>query len=132
MANARPITSSLVYLFVFTVIRYRTSPGTVMLGLALIRGLQQCLACGAFNLDFTAGIKLRNKKSCNRPFRGSTYRKYIFFIYQLGQCWSFFYLMHHCGLFHSSDYLYIERVSLVFLGQNHIPVSKENSDFKML
>ena len=42
-----PLLHSLVYLFVFTVIRYRTSPGTVMLGLALIRGLQQYLVYGA-------------------------------------------------------------------------------------
>ena len=59
-----PLLHSLVYLFVFTVIRYRTSPGTVMLGLALIRGLQQCLVYGATsNLDFTAGIKIERIRS---------------------------------------------------------------------
>ena len=59
-----PLLHSLVYLFVFTVIRYRTDPGSVMLGLALIRGLQQCLVYGATsNLDFTAGIKIERIRS---------------------------------------------------------------------
>ena len=59
-----PLLHSLVYLFVFTVIRYRSNPGSVMIGLALIRGLQQCLVYGASsNLDFTAGIKIERIRS---------------------------------------------------------------------
>ena len=59
-----PLLHSLVYLFVFTVIRYRTNPGSVMIGLALIRGLQQCLVYGATsNMDFTAGIKIERIRS---------------------------------------------------------------------
>lgn len=59
-----PLLHSLVYLFVFTVIRYNSNPGSLMIGIALIRGLQQNLTYGASsNLDFTAGLKIERVRS---------------------------------------------------------------------
>ena len=59
-----PLLLSLVYLFVFSVIRYRPEPGSLMIGLALIRGLQQNLTYGAnSNLDFTAGLKIERVRT---------------------------------------------------------------------
>ncbi|MDC0055696.1 ABC transporter permease [Deltaproteobacteria bacterium] len=59
-----PLLHSLIYLFVFTVIRYNSHPGNLMIGIALIRGLQQNLIYGASsNLDFTAGLKIERVRS---------------------------------------------------------------------
>jgi ABC-type polysaccharide/polyol phosphate export permease len=59
-----PLLHSLVYLFVFTVIRYSSNPGNLMIGIALIRSLQQNLVYGASsNLDFTAGLKIERVRS---------------------------------------------------------------------
>jgi len=59
-----PLLHSLVYLFVFTVIRYNSNPGNLMIGIALIRGLQQNLIYGSSsNLDFTAGLKIERVRS---------------------------------------------------------------------
>jgi|TARA_B100002052_G_scaffold92360_1_gene85051 ABC-2 type transport system permease protein len=59
-----PLILSLVYLFVFSVIRYRPEPGSLMIGLALIKGLQQNLVYGATSsLDYTAGIKIERVRT---------------------------------------------------------------------
>lgn len=59
-----PLLLSLVYLFVFTVIRYNSNPGSLMIGIALIRGLQQNLIYGSnSNLDFSAGLKIERVRS---------------------------------------------------------------------
>ena len=59
-----PLILSLVYLFVFSVIRYRPEPGSLMIGLALIRGLQQNLVYGATSsLDYTAGLKIERVRT---------------------------------------------------------------------
>ena len=54
-----PLFISLVYLFVFSVIRHRTDPGSIFVGLVLIRTLTECLKYGAVShMDFTAGLKI--------------------------------------------------------------------------
>ena len=59
-----PLFYSLVYLFIFSVIRYRPEPGSLMIGLALIRGLQSNLIYGAnSSLDYTAGLKIERVRT---------------------------------------------------------------------
>ena len=54
-----PLFTTVVYLFVFAVIRYRPDPGSVFVGLVLIKTLTECLRYGAAShLDFTAGLKI--------------------------------------------------------------------------
>ncbi len=59
-----PLIISLIYLFVFTVIKYNSEPGNLLIGIAMIRGLQQSLIYGAnSNLDFTAGMQIERVRS---------------------------------------------------------------------
>lgn len=59
-----PLFITLVYLFIFSVVRYRPEPGSVMIGLALIRGMQTNLTYGSCSiLDYTAGLKIERVRT---------------------------------------------------------------------
>lgn len=59
-----PFFYSLIYLFVFMVIRFRSNIGTLMIGLALIKVLTMSLMYGArSNIDFSGGMKIERVRT---------------------------------------------------------------------
>ena len=59
-----PLLLTLIYYFVFTVVKYNTNAGLLVIGISLCRGLQQNLIYGATsNLDFTAGLKIERVRN---------------------------------------------------------------------
>jgi len=80
-----PMLYSLVYLFVFIVIRFNTNPSSLMIGIVLIRGLQQCLVYGASsNLDFTAGLKIERMRTRVIVFAELLYISKLSFYHSIG------------------------------------------------
>jgi len=76
-----PIFTSLVYYFVFTVIRHKSDPESVFIGLTYIRMLQMSLKHGYINsIDYSGGIKIERVRT----------RALIFSEYFLGISNSFF------------------------------------------
>ena len=76
-----PIFTSLVYYFVFTVIRHKSDPESVFIGLTYIRMLQMSIKHGYINsIDYSGGIKIERVRT----------RALIFSEYFLGFSNSFF------------------------------------------
>ena len=59
-----PLFLGLIYYFVFTVIRHKTDPVTVFIGITYIRILQQALKSGYSSMpDFTGGLKIERVRT---------------------------------------------------------------------
>ena len=59
MVGSRPVVISLIYLFVFIVIRSNPNPETIFIGISLFRVTQSTFLGGThFLSDFSAGLEL--------------------------------------------------------------------------
>ena len=126
-----PIVISLVYLFVFTVLRASTSVQTVFIGITLFRLTQNSLKTGMNSIqDFTGGLKAERVRT--RVLTGSMIRYRIIdnLLQSLGVA-LILYIGYDVSLFGTASFLIIAQI-IGFLsegvGMNLAPLSKKIPD----